>query len=117
MFVSIGRAIGGMAWVTCVLCACVDKNELSLDRCAELRDHVIDLRLAPLVKINADPTPLGSATAPPPPVDIEKHRAALKQALGDDFTDRCMKNVSADQLNCALAGTDGDSLERCLTKK
>jgi len=90
-------------------------------RCNELRDHVVDLRLASLASINSHPTipALGSNhqnAGPPPPINIAAHRAALNQALGETFISNCLQKVSVDQLTCAVAAKDSASMNGCLTK-
>ena len=70
------------------------------DRCGALRDHVIDLRLKDA-----------------PNVDIEAHRAVMKQAIGAQFVAECVKGVSEKQLSCSLAATDSESVAACSASK
>jgi len=65
-----------------------DPNEARARQCAQLRDHLVDVRLA------------GTQ------VDVEAHRAAIKGALGDGFVDRCTAQLTRTQIKCALAASD-----------
>jgi len=67
-------------------------------RCTDLRDHVVDLRLKDI----ADPA-----------VDVAAHRAAMTQALGDHFVDSCLKDLSEKQMNCVLTASDTQSVTDC----
>lgn len=77
-----------------LVCAACSSSEDAVDRrkCTQLRDHLIDLRLE---------------GPPVEGVDLAQHRAAMKQALGDDFISRCQQTMSIEQLRCAmkLSGT------------
>ena len=73
----------------CLLVTGCMSNEEPLQRkCERLREHVVDLRVQGL-----------------PERDQRAHRAALSQALGDQFTDRC-KTLTAAQVACALAANE-----------
>lgn len=96
--------------------------------CEQLRDHLIDLRLADVGQDRTSPfqpptmpkpTP-GQVTPPEPipppqPVDLEAHRAAMKQALGEIFFGACT-SMRADQVKCSLAAKDQDAVNACSNK-
>ena len=63
-------------------------------RCGELRDHVIDVRL--------DGVP-----------DPAAHRGAFAQAIGDDFVARCKDTITERELDCMLAAHDADAIAAC----
>jgi hypothetical protein len=65
-----------------------------LSSCGKLRDHVVELRLGE------------------EPSDREQHRAALRDALGESFLDRC-ESMSRDQVECALASGTREALAGC----
>ncbi len=82
-----------------VLVACSESDSVDKRKCTALRDHMIDLRLAG-----------GHNT---PGVDLAQHRAAMKQALGDQFIAQCEKSMKIDQLNCAMKATDVSASREC----
>jgi hypothetical protein len=45
--------------------------------------------------------------------EIEAHRRALSQALGNDFVSSCEATLSPHQIDCALAATDSSAAARC----
>ena len=75
-----------------------DAAETAKKRCAKLRDHLIELRLA-----DANDK-----------LDVKAHRAALQQALGGDFVDRCAERP-AEEIKCATAAKDTESVAACST--
>lgn len=67
-------------------------------RCEQLREHVVDLRLASVIDVD---------------VDVAKHRIAMVRALGDDFVTTCVDKLTNEQLECALTATDAQAVARC----
>lgn len=84
------------------LSGCSDTHSIEVDRehCEKLRDHMIDLRVA-------------SATAG---VDVKAHRAAMEEALGDQFVDSC-ELLSPSELECSLHARDLASAAACSKSK
>lgn len=84
------------------LTGCSDTHSIEVDRehCEQLRDHMIDLRLA-------------SATAG---VDVKAHRSAMKEALGERFVESC-EQLSASELECSLHARDLASASACSKSK
>jgi hypothetical protein len=96
-------------------------------KCQQLRDHLVDLRLAganaaterpPALPAPAEQLPAGIATSTPtqrPLTDAEiaAHRHVLSQALGDDFISSCAKTLSPKQLACAQAAADSTAAAAC----
>ena len=76
-------------------CGSGDETEAATARqCEQLRDHLVELRLQDAS------------------IDGAKHRAAIRQSLGDGFIDTCTAQVTRDQIRCALAASDApDALE------
>lgn len=73
-----------------------DDSELArTQRCEQIRNHLVDLRF--------DSTH----------VDVEVHREAMRQALGDQFIERCVSKLTAEQIRCALAATESAQALRC----
>lgn len=68
-------------------------------RCNDLREHMIDLRLAP--SANADG------------VDLAPHRLALRNALGQRFLDHCVAAMTPEQVECALGAKDSATVGAC----
>ncbi len=66
--------------------------------CAQLRDHVVDLRLV---------------SAHGAPKDLATHREAMQRALGDDFVSSCEKSMSASQIECGTAAGDLAAVSAC----
>src|SRR5689334_3687666 len=71
-------------------------------QCEQLRDHVIDLRLASA----------GSDSG----LNLEAHRTALRQAIGKEFTSSCETRMSREQIKCALAASDSAAANACSSK-
>src|SRR4051812_9401958 len=86
--------------LTLVACAADDSTEI--DRaavpCAQLRDHLVNLRLA---------------TAAGTPDELAQHRAAMEHALGDGFVASCERNLNASQIACSLQAPDLISASAC----
>jgi hypothetical protein len=93
-----------MRWAVVVIvmvsvgCTSTD-DVVDRERCTKLRDRMITLRLKGL-----DATP---------GVNVSAHRAALGQAMGDDFINACQRTVTARQIECALAADDLTTAEAC----
>jgi hypothetical protein len=92
-----------MKWLALVLlclgCSGDDEGDVTASRrsrCSQLRDHLVELRLA-------------TATN----VDVAAHRAVMRRALGDEFVTRCETSTSEDVVNCALAATDSSAAAAC----
>jgi hypothetical protein len=75
-----------------------DEARARTQQCKQLRDHLVELRLA-------SATNLGN--------DLAQHRAALTQALGPQFLDACATRTSKDQIACALAAKDSQAAADC----
>jgi len=111
-----------VGWLLAVtVLGCSGHKEVTPDDCTELRDHIVELRLASLANIKSGSVLPGigsghQTSRPVPPVNIAAHRAALKQALGESFATTCLKQISVTQLKCALAATSSDSVNDCLKK-
>lgn len=95
---------GGHISVTVILAliaACTDAtpadDKASAGVCAVLRDHLVELRLSSM------------------PADIDAHRAALKQSLGDSFIDGCQQHISAGDVECAVSATTLTDAAGCTT--
>ena len=80
--------------------ACADEGPVPPTPCERLREHLIDLRM--------------SYTRG---VDVDKHKVALRQAMGPSFLASCKKDMTASQIGCALAATDSNAITQCVTAK
>jgi hypothetical protein len=78
---------------------CSHDDSVDERKCTQLRDHLIDVRLSG-AELTED-------------ADRAQHRAAMKQALGDTFIADCKRNMSNEQLNCALKATDLNGASDC----
>lgn len=76
-----------------------DAEERSAQRCKQLRDHLIELRVR----------------AAPAIAQHDAHRAALEQALGNDFVDACRKLPPGDVV-CALNASDSAAADQCTSR-
>lgn len=89
------RAYAGLLIWCLASCASHDEARPSRARCVQLRDRIIELRLAGL-----------------PPRDVELHRQALRDSLGDGFVENCQQ-LTAAQARCAFAAQDSTSVAAC----
>lgn len=87
-----------------IACSSNSENDVDRRKCEQFRDHVLDVQLAGIDKT----TDSHGGT-----VDVDAHRAAMKQALGEDFVATCQKKLTAAQLKCALAATDSAAVSGC----
>ena len=97
----MGKAHGIAAILGLALGCTASADDPSVEarqRCTDLRDHVVDLRL----------NDVGD-----PGVDLAAHRAAMQQALGDHFIDGCMNDLSEAQKTCVTSATDSQALAAC----
>ena len=81
-----------------VLTGCDGDDEVATPRlspCEQLREHLIDLRLADAMH-----------------VDKDAHREAMRDALGTDFLASCEK-FGDETVACALAATDSSGAAAC----
>lgn len=76
-------------------CASEGSEEARAHQCRQLREHLVDLRLA------------GAS------VDVEAHRATITRALGDRFLSRCATDLTDAQLKCALKASDSTTAMEC----
>jgi hypothetical protein len=74
-----------------------DPEETARKRCIALRDHLIDLRL----------------TTAEQSVDVDAHRKAFENALGERFLDDCLA-LPAQQIDCSLRAADSDAVSSCV---
>jgi hypothetical protein len=85
-----------------VVAACSSASDVEVDRehCTKLREHLVDLRLQ-------------GATG----VDVQAHRTAMREALGDRFVDTCQAQLTSDELQCSLRARDLASAVACSPRK
>ena len=69
--------------------------------CERLRDHLVDLRV--------------EGTRGEPDEVVARHRAAMRQALGDDFVASCERKMAASEIDCAAKATDFAAVTACQT--
>lgn len=73
--------------------------EVSQSPCEQVREHMIDLRLASAAKI-----------------DREAHREAMRRALGEDFLTSCRETMTDSEIRCVLEARDSLATVACSTK-
>jgi uncharacterized metal-binding protein YceD (DUF177 family) len=73
-----------------------------LRACEQLRDHLIDVRLAGASGLDA--------TA------MAAQRSALHASMGAEFTAACQRTMVRTTVQCALAASDGLGLAECEAK-
>jgi hypothetical protein len=85
--------------VVVMLLGCSSDSDPHLGRadCEHLRDHLIEVRLEASAESG--------------------HRDAMRRALGEDFVQRCVADVSREQLACAMNATDRDKLRTCISER
>lgn len=83
-----------MAWGL-VSCAPREEAGPSRAKCVQLRDRIVELRLADV-----------------PPNDVVMHRQALLGSLGESFVEQCQE-LTAAEAKCAFAAKDSTSIAAC----
>jgi hypothetical protein len=83
------------AMLGCASSEDADGEETRARQCSRLRDHLIELRLA-----GTD-------------ANVEAHRTAMREALGDAFIDQCSTQLTTRQLDCALGAKDRAQALEC----
>jgi hypothetical protein len=73
--------------------------------CERLRDHVVELQLAPL-RASRGGDPQVAA-------ELDQHRSNLAASLSDDYLAQCQAGRSRQYLDCALAAASTEELSRC----
>ena len=91
--------MGRLLFVVALTASCASDEPTSEQRCAQVRDRLIDLRLA-----NAKG------------VEVDGHRAAMKSALGDDFIQTCKTRLTVAQQQCVLRARDVAAATDCSAK-
>lgn len=66
--------------------------------CSRLRDHLVELRLDGVTGT---------------PDEMEQHRAAMIQALGNDFLASCQTSMTSSQIACATGALDLTAASDC----
>lgn len=85
--------------VLILVAACGEEQDTFTEnqtRCEQLREHMIDLRLADAVK-----------------VDKAAHREAMREALGSAFLSSCVQ-LGERSVDCALDAPDAAGAAACL---
>jgi hypothetical protein len=80
-----------------------EESPASEASCAEMRDHLIELRLR-------------DAQGAVPHVDVAAHRAALSKALGDGFVESCHSTLTIAQARCALDARNSTAAAACSSR-
>lgn len=75
------------------------------DRCADYRDHVIDLRLRN--------TPTPSMADEQRRAELDKHREVLTRVAGPHLVQQC-KQANRARINCALEAEDTATARKCM---
>jgi hypothetical protein len=75
-----------------------DETDKPHSLCEQLREHVIDVKLAAASQI-----------------DLRAHHEAMRRALGNDFVTACKSKMSDAQVMCALNVSDSDALGKCVS--
>lgn len=100
----IMRSVCSLGWIVtaCLAvigCSSSDDFEVDRARCTQLRDHMVDLRLA-------DASGIVSS-------ELTQHRTAMNSALGDRFVGECQASLSKTELRCSLAAKTLSSASDC----
>lgn len=79
-----------IALIAILICGACGADEPTEDkRCEQVRDRLIDLRLADATN-----------------VDVKAHRAVLRRALGNDFVATCRTKLTTAQQRCVIEARD-----------
>jgi hypothetical protein len=87
--------------VACAACGGSSSTEEKVDQvdralCQRVRDHLVDLRLRGTVGVN-----------------INAHRAALQQSLGEPFLATCEANYTLVEAKCLASAEDEVAASHC----
>jgi hypothetical protein len=100
------RLVSTVGWIAAIFlatgCSSSDDFEVDRTRCTQLRDHLVELRLADATAISAS--------------ELAQHRAAMKSALGDRFVGECQASLSKAELRCSLSAKTLSSANDCSTR-
>jgi hypothetical protein len=77
-----------------------EEEGISTRRCEQVRDRLVDLRLADAAG-----------------VDRAAHRAAMTAALGTDFVTSCTHTLSSAQIRCVLDARDRGAADACASSR
>jgi hypothetical protein len=79
--------------------SCAGDGPPEVHRCAQLRDHLVDLQVRDIhIAVAAD---------------REAHRRAMIAAIGDGFVENCSTKLSDSQVSCALEASDRAAASAC----
>ena len=99
--------IGRMSWriagalaVTASIAGCSGDDDAvqTVRPCEQLRDHLVDLRVE---GVRGKPD------------EVAQHRAAMRQALGDNFVASCERQMAATEIDCASKAADFAAVTAC----
>lgn len=98
-----------------------DSGESRDQQCERMRNQVVEMTIAGIpTDIHPTPedlarvgVPLSSRNLPSVKPDVSGHRAALRQALGHEYIESCLANLTPKQLECSLAAKDTSALVVC----
>ena len=94
-------------------------------RCEQVRDHLVDLRLRQVAAsdtslaaqlptvVPAQPGRPAEVVPAPSPIDLDAHRKAMKQALGDRFIQTCASSYHDSRVRCLLAADSSSAVNAC----
>lgn len=77
----------------------VRSDKAEARQCEQLRDRIVDLRLATASGIDAK--------------DLAAHREALRDAMGPRFIASCTESFTEDQVDCATKAPTLETLASC----
>ncbi len=118
---AMGKSPGFVVLIMLAGCAgrSNDTAETREQQCERLRDQVVEIGVAGIPSSATPPAEdlarLGPAprNGTPSKPDVEGHRAALKQALGQEYINSCLATLTPTQLECSLAARDTAALVAC----
>lgn len=87
--------------VSLAACSSSEPSRPTLERCRELRSHVIELRIQ------------SSSEAHVSPAVTALHRQALTRALGDKFISSCQAELSPREVACAMSASTQSDIRKC----
>ena len=97
----IGWRIAGALAVIASIAGCSGDDDTVVQRvrpCEQLRDHLVDLRVE---GVRGKPD------------EVAQHRAAMRQALGDDFVASCERQMASTEVDCASKAADLAAVTAC----
>lgn len=102
---SLYVAVGCSSGSTETSAADPDDARTPEEQCEALREHLIELHFASAAR---------PATSEDGVIDIDRHKAALRRALGKELDHTCLSDFDADRVACGLHAASAQEAKACM---